>query len=181
MGLHLQVFNYLLSQCSYRMLSPWQAANSGQPLSSRPYRLACLASLWASLPSWWRLWGPHSAWTSPHSACSNPPSIHDCGGRHQQQCHQAFHWPQIAKHHLISGMYAKKVVVLGGGGRWGGLVGARPQLSVKKYHFLFLLSFYAEALKTCNIIELFNLCTLRCLWVLNTWFQLTLTVYSDLA
>ena len=47
---------------------------------------------------------------------------------------------------------------------------ARPQLSAKKYHFLFLLPFDAEAFKTCkNTIKL----------GLGLW--LSLPVYFDLA
>ena len=44
--------------------------------------------------------------------------------------------------------------------------GPRPDHNFrpKKYHFLFLLSFDAEAFKTCkNTIKLFNLCALSCL------------------
>ena len=49
----------------------------------------------------------------------------------------------------------------------------------KMYHFLFLLPFDAEALKTCkNTTKLLNLCALPCLG-LGLW--LTLTVYFDLA
>ena len=49
----------------------------------------------------------------------------------------------------------------------------------KKYHFLFLLPFDAEAFKTCkNTIKLINLCALPCLG-LGLW--LTLTVFFDLA
>ena len=66
------------------------------------------------------------------------------------------------------------MVLLGGGG-----FEARPQLSAKKYHFLFLLPFDAEVFKTCkNTIKLINLCALPCLG-LGLW--LTLTVYFDLA
>ena len=78
----------------------------------------------------------------------------------------------------IKGAASKKVVLLGGGGRWGG---SRPDHNFrpKKYHFLFLLPFDAEAFKTCkNTIKLINLCALPCLW-LGLW--LTLTVYFDLA
>ena len=54
----------------------------------------------------------------------------------------------------------------------------------KKYQFLFLLPFDAEAFKTCknnrvkNTIKLINLCALPCLG-LGLW--LTLTVFFDLA
>ena len=49
----------------------------------------------------------------------------------------------------------------------------------KKYHFLSLLPFDAEAFKMCkNTIKLINLCALPCLG-LGLW--LTLTVFFDLA
>ena len=49
----------------------------------------------------------------------------------------------------------------------------------ENYHFLFLLSFDAEAFKTCkNTIKLINLCALPCLG-LGLW--LILTVFFDLA
>ena len=64
-------------------------------------------------------------------------------------------------------------------GAVGGGFEARPQLSAKEYHFLFLLPFDAEAFKTCkNTIKLINLCALPCLG-LCLW--LTMTVYFDLA
>ena len=44
----------------------------------------------------------------------------------------------------------KKVVLLGGGGRWGEGFEARPQLSAKKVQVFFLLSFDSEPFKTCK-------------------------------
>ena len=67
------------------------------------------------------------------------------------------------------------VGAVGGGG------GLRPDHNFrpKKYHFLFLLPFDAEAFKTCkNTIKLIDLCGLPCLG-LDLW--LTLKVYFDLA
>ena len=62
--------------------------------------------------------------------------------------------------------------------RGGGLV-PDHNFTKKKYHFLFLLPFDAEAFKTCkNTVKLINLCALPCLG-LGLW--LTLTVYFDLA
>ena len=43
----------------------------------------------------------------------------------------------------------KKLVLLGGGGRWGGFE-ARPQLSAKKVPVFFLVPFDAETFKTCK-------------------------------
>ena len=68
-------------------------------------------------------------------------------------------------------------------GWWGPLGGgdSRPDHNFrpKKYHFLFLLPFDAEAFKTCkNTIKLINLCGLPCLG-LGIW--LSLKVYFDLA
>ena len=66
----------------------------------------------------------------------------------------------------------KKVVLLGGGGVGGG---PRPDhnFQPKKYHFLFLLPFDAEAFKMCkNTIKLTNLCALPCLG-LGHWLTLT--------
>ena len=90
--------------------------------------------------------------------------------------------PVFYKFISIRGGVKKKVVLLGGGGCWGGGGGGlRPDHNFrpKKYHFLFLLPFDAEAFKTCkNTIKLINLCGLPCLG-LDLW--LTLKVYFDLA
>ena len=63
--------------------------------------------------------------------------------------------------HSTKGRRQKKVIILGGGGH---------NFWPKKNHFLFLLPFDAEALKTCkNTIKLINLCALG----LGLWFTLT--------
>ena len=48
------------------------------------------------------------------------------------------------------------------GAVWGG--GAQSQLSVKNYHFLFLLPFDAEAFKTCKTQYNFLICVLHPVW-----------------
>merc|ERR1711911_132744 len=81
---------------------------------------------------------------------------------------------------LYLGAASKKWYFWVEGAVWGE-GGSRPDHNFrpKKYHFLFLLPFDAEAFKTCkNTIKLINLCALPCLG-LGLW--LTLTVYFVVA
>ena len=57
----------------------------------------------------------------------------------------------VKKKHKLSSLYLGRRQKSGSFGWWGRCgFGARPQLSVKNYHFLFLLPFDAEAFKTCK-------------------------------
>ena len=97
-----------------------------------------------------------------------------CGGHHPKVPLFFFDAAPNRSLKITYSVHTKEVVLLGGGG-------PRPDHNFrpKKYHFLFLLPFDAEAFKTCkNTIKLINLCGLPCLG-LGLW--LTLKVYFDLA